>query len=98
MDTLVGERVAYTETPPSRLEAEARYTCSKMQSPRRSCDARSAIVTGPRSSMRSTSPGATSRTKVAPIVSNALVSLATSHELPLRPRLSGRTPSGSRIA
>src|SRR6266478_1607689 len=40
----IRSRVAYTETPPSRLEAEARYTCSKMQSPRRSRDARSAIV------------------------------------------------------
>src|SRR6266849_6262644 len=66
-------RVACTETPPRSLETEARYTCSNTQSPRRSA-AKSAMGTAPRSSMRSTSPGATSRTNVAPIVSRADVS------------------------
>src|SRR5439155_896882 len=31
----IRSRVAYTDTPPSRLDADARYTCSKMQRPRR---------------------------------------------------------------
>src|SRR5437879_5348846 len=93
----IRSRVAYTETPPRSLATDARYTCSNTQRPRRSA-AKSAIGVGPRSSMRSTSPGATSRTKAAPTVSSAHVSLATSHASPLRPRQSGRTPSGSRMA
>ena len=47
------------------------------------------------------SPGSTSRTKSAPTISSAQVSrgqhpAAGALAMPMRPRISGRTPSGSR--
>ena len=57
----------------------------------------------PWSLMTTISPGSTSRTKVAPVMSSAQVSLASIQPplcecawLSMRPRISGRTPSGSR--
>ncbi len=44
------------------------------------------------------SPGSISRTKVAPTMSSAHVSLATVQPLASRPRTSGRKPCGSRAA
>ena len=52
----------------------------------------------PSSSIRTTSPGRTSRTTSAPIRSSAHVSDATTQSSPSRPRVSGRKPSGSRNA
>ena len=54
----------------------------------------------PWSLITTTSPGSTSRTKSAPTMSSAQVSEASTQppvpSLPMRPRISGRTPSGSR--
>ena len=54
----------------------------------------------PWSLMTTISPGSTSRMNSAPTMSRAQVSLASTQppvpSLPMRPRISGRTPSGSR--
>ncbi len=52
----------------------------------------------PAASMASSSPGSTSRTMVAPTMSSAAVSLATTQPRSSRPSTSGRTPCGSRAA
>ncbi len=52
----------------------------------------------PRSSIAISSPGSTSRTKVAPTMSRAAVSLATTQPRASRPSTSGRKPCGSRAA
>jgi hypothetical protein len=48
--------------------------------------------------MLTSSPGAISRTKLAPTMSSAAVSLATTQPLSSRPSTSGRKPCGSRAA
>ena len=52
----------------------------------------------PSASMASSSPGSTSRTKDAPTMSSAAVSLAITQPRSRRPSTSGRTPCGSRAA
>src|SRR5205807_1139059 len=52
----------------------------------------------PCSSMHSSSPGSTSRTTLAPTMSRAAVSDATTQPRSSRPSTSGRTPCGSRAA
>src|SRR2546423_12200991 len=48
--------------------------------------------------MRTKSPGSSSRTSVAPVMSRAHVSEATTQPRPSRPSTSGRKPRGSTIA
>ena len=52
----------------------------------------------PCSSIAISSPGSTSRTKAAPTMSRAAVSLATTQPRSKRPSVSGRMPCGSRAA
>ncbi len=52
----------------------------------------------PASSIQTTSPGTTSRTRSAPTRSSAHVSEATTQSSPTRPRVSGLIPKGSRKA
>jgi hypothetical protein len=52
----------------------------------------------PAASMAISSPGSTSRTIVAPMMSSAAVSLATTQPRSRRPSTSGRTPCWSRAA
>ena len=48
--------------------------------------------------MQTSSPGAISRTNLAPTMSSAAVSLATTQPVSRRPSTSGRKPCGSRAA
>ena len=48
--------------------------------------------------MQTSSPGSISRTNLAPTMSSAAVSLATTQPLSSRPSTSGRKPCGSRAA
>ena len=79
------------------MSGRARYTYSKMQP--LGCGCGEASGTGRRrSSIAISSPGSTSRTKVAPTMSSAAVSLATTQPRASRPSTSGRKPCGSRAA
>ena len=59
---------------------------------------RTGWTAGPSSSIAISSPGSTSRTTLAPTMSSAAVSLATTQPRSSRPSTSGRTPCGSRAA
>ena len=76
-----------------------KYTCSKMQFAQ-ARGAQPIWLERPSSETRTISPGATSRTYVAPTVSRAHVSLATTQPAPSgsSPKTSGRIPWGSRKA
>jgi len=78
------------------VSGRARYTYSNRH-PRGRAGAKLADET-PRSSIVISSPGSTSRTNVAPMMSSAAVSLATAQPRSSRPSTSGRKPCGSRAA
>ena len=88
----------YTERPRTTVSGREKYTSSKMH-----CASwRGSIPCSermPPSDMRTISPGRTSRTNVAPTMSRAHVSLATTQpSVPSAPMTSGRMPLGSRNA
>src|SRR6266511_1191348 len=69
-----------------------------MQSAPRSAGSTACTERSPSASTRTSSPGATSRSKTSPDLSRAHVSEATTHSPSSRPRTSGRKPNGSRNA
>ena len=71
--------------------------CSKMQKSRARARNGRRLRSRPRR-ITTTSPGSTSRSKLAPIRSSAQVSLATTQAPSRRPSESGRKPCGSRAA
>ncbi len=91
-------RARSTLTPHSRESGRAKYTSSKMQGDGRGAGRRLRSRSTRFPLMRSTSPGSTSRRKVAPMMSRAQVSEATMVASPIRPRTRGRNPRGSRTA
>ena len=89
-------RALWTTVPAMRESGRARYTYSNTQ-PLGSAGAKRE-VRRPSASMAMTSPGSTSRTTLAPRMSSAEVSEATTQPRSSRPRTSGRTPWRSRAA
>ena len=89
-------RAEYMLRPAITLSGRARYTYSNRQ-PFGSGVA-NRLDRRPSSPIESSSPGSTSRTKLAPTVSRAAVSLATTQPRSIRPSTNGRTPYGSRAA
>ncbi len=78
------------------VSGRARYTYSKTQ-PLGLASAKREVRM-PFSSMAISSPGSTSRMKLAPTMSRAEVSEATTQPRSIRPSTSGRMPCGSRAA
>src|SRR5690349_13032579 len=89
-------RVACTPTPEIAVSGRARYTYSNRH-PLGRAGAKLRDRT-PRPSMQTSSPGSISRTNLAPTMSSAAVSLATTQPVARRPSTSGRKPCGSRAA
>ena len=92
----ISTRVACSPRPPMVVSGRARYTYSNRHT--LGAAAANRRDRRPRSSSEMNSPGSTSRTKDAPTMSSAAVSLATTHPLASFPTTSGRNPWGSRAA